>query len=38
MNQVALCDSGGAGDKSTEVVANGSATSMGPNGCNPNPT
>jgi hypothetical protein len=35
MNQVALSASGGAGD---EVVSRGSATSMGPNGWNPNPT
>jgi hypothetical protein len=29
---------GGAGEKLDELVASGSATSMGPNGVNPNPT
>jgi hypothetical protein len=38
MNWVALSASGGAGDESAEVVTRGSATSMGPNGWNPNPT
>jgi hypothetical protein len=38
MNQVALSASSGARDKSVEVVARGSATSMGPNGWNPYPT
>jgi hypothetical protein len=37
MNRVALSASVGAGDESTEVTARGSATSMGPNGWNPNP-
>jgi hypothetical protein len=38
MNRVALSAFGGAADESAEVVARGSATSMGPNGWNPNPT
>jgi hypothetical protein len=38
MNQVALSASVGAGDKSTEVTTRGSATFMGPNCWNPNPT
>jgi hypothetical protein len=38
MNQVDLSASFGVGDDSTEVIARGSATSMGPNGWNPNPT
>jgi hypothetical protein len=38
MNRVALSASGGAGDESVEVFSRGSATSMGPNGWNPNPT
>jgi hypothetical protein len=38
MNWVALSASVGAGDESVEVTARGSATSMGPNGWNPNPT
>jgi hypothetical protein len=38
MNWVALSSSVGAGDESVKVNARGSATSMGPNGWNPNPT
>jgi hypothetical protein len=38
MNQVDLSASFGAGDESVEVTTRGSATSMGPNGWNPNPT
>jgi hypothetical protein len=38
MNRVALLASGGAGDNFFEVVSRGSATSMGPNCWNPNPT
>jgi hypothetical protein len=38
MNQVALSASVGAGDESVKVTTRGSATSMGPNGWNPNPT
>jgi hypothetical protein len=38
MNRVALSTSIGAGEESVEVTARGSATSMGPNGWNPNPT
>jgi hypothetical protein len=38
MNQVALSSSVGAGDESVKVTARGSATSMEPNGWNPNPT
>jgi hypothetical protein len=38
MNWVALSASVGVGDESVEVNARGSATFMGPNGCNPNPT
>jgi hypothetical protein len=38
MNQVAFSSSSGAGDKLAKVVTRGSATSMGPNGWNPNPT
>jgi hypothetical protein len=38
MNRVDSLAYGGAGDDSVEVVARGSATSMGPNGWNPNPT
>jgi hypothetical protein len=38
MNRVTLSTSGGAGDESVELVTRGSATSMGPNGWNPNPT
>jgi hypothetical protein len=38
MNRVAFSASVGAGDESTEVTAMGSATYMGPNGWNPNPT
>jgi hypothetical protein len=37
MNQMALSTSVGAGDESAGVAARGSATSMGPNGWNPNP-
>jgi hypothetical protein len=37
MNWVALSASSGAGDELIEVVAKGSATSMGLNGWNPNP-
>jgi hypothetical protein len=38
MNRVALSPLVGAGDESFNVTARGSATSMGPNGWNPNPT
>jgi hypothetical protein len=38
MNRVALSASVGVGDELVEVTARGSATSMGPNGWNPNPT
>jgi hypothetical protein len=38
MNRVALSTLIGVGDESVEVTARGSATSMGPNGWNPNPT
>jgi hypothetical protein len=38
MNRVALSTSVGGGDESIEVATRGSATSMGPNGWNPNPT
>jgi hypothetical protein len=38
MNWVALLSLVGAGDESVKVTARGSATSMGPNGWNPNPT
>jgi hypothetical protein len=38
MNHVAFLASVGAGDESIEVIARGSATSMGPNGWNPKPT
>jgi hypothetical protein len=38
MKQVDLSASVGSGDESVEVAARGSATSMGPNGWNPNPT
>jgi hypothetical protein len=38
MNQVALSALVGAGEESVEVTARGSATSMGSNGWNPNPT
>jgi hypothetical protein len=38
MNQVALSDLVGEGDESVEVTTRGSATSMEPNGWNPNPT
>jgi hypothetical protein len=38
MNQVDLSASGGSGSDSVKVVTRGSVTSMGPNGCNPNPT
>jgi hypothetical protein len=38
MNRVALSASVGAGDELVKVTARGSATSMGPNGWNPNPT
>jgi hypothetical protein len=38
MNQVALSSSVRVGDESVEVAARGSATSMGPNGWNPNLT
>jgi hypothetical protein len=36
MNRVAVSTSVGAGDESTKMTARGSATSMGPNGWNPN--
>jgi hypothetical protein len=38
MNQMALLALVGAGDESVDVTARGSATSMEPNGWNPNPT
>jgi hypothetical protein len=38
MNRVALSISVGAGDESVKVTARCSATSMGPNSLNPNPT
>jgi hypothetical protein len=38
MNRVAFSTSVGAGYELVEVTARGSATSMGPNGWNPNPT
>jgi hypothetical protein len=38
MNWVDLSASVGAGDELAEVTVRGSATSMGPNGWNPNPT
>jgi hypothetical protein len=38
MNRVDFSTSGGVGDESVEVVARGSATSMGPIGWNINPT
>jgi hypothetical protein len=38
INQVDLSASVGSRDESTEVTARVSATSMGPNGWNPNPT
>jgi hypothetical protein len=38
MNRVAFSASVGAGYESVEVTTRGSATSMGPNGWNPNPT
>jgi hypothetical protein len=38
MNRVALTYYAGEGDDLTKVVARGSATSMGPNGLNPNLT
>jgi hypothetical protein len=38
MNRVALSASVRVGDDSVEVTARGSATSMEPNGWNPNPT
>jgi hypothetical protein len=38
MNQVDSSSSVGAGDESVEVTTRGSATSMGPNGWNRNPT
>jgi hypothetical protein len=38
MNRVALSALVRVGDESVEVTASGSATSMGPNGWNPNPT
>jgi hypothetical protein len=38
MNRVALSTSFGARDESVKVTARGSATSVGPNGWNPNPT
>jgi hypothetical protein len=38
MNWVAFLGSVGGGYESVEVTARGSATSMGPNGWNPNPT
>jgi hypothetical protein len=37
MNWVDFLASVGVGDESVEVTARGSATSMGPNGWNPNP-
>jgi hypothetical protein len=38
MKQLAFSNYSGLGDDSAEVVAKDSATSMGPNGWNPNPT
>jgi hypothetical protein len=38
MNWVDFSTSVGAGDESSEVTIRGGATSMGPNGWNPNPT
>jgi hypothetical protein len=38
MNRVALSALVGTRDESVEVTARGAATSMGPNGWNPNPT
>jgi hypothetical protein len=38
MNRLALSASVGVGDESVKVTTRGSATSMGPNGWNPNPT
>jgi hypothetical protein len=38
MNQVYFSALVGTGDDSIEVTARGIATSMGPNGWNPNPT
>jgi hypothetical protein len=38
MNRAALSSLVGAGYESIELIARGSATSMGPNGWNPNPT
>ena len=38
MNQVSLSVSAGAGDELVEVTARGNATSMRPNGWNPNPS
>jgi hypothetical protein len=38
MNRVALSALVGAGEESVKVTARGSATFMGPNGWNPNPT
>jgi hypothetical protein len=38
MSRVAFSASVGEGDESGEVTTRGSATSMGPNGWNPNPT
>jgi hypothetical protein len=38
MNRVAFSAFGGEGDELVEVFSRGSATSMGPNGWNPNPT
>jgi hypothetical protein len=38
MNQVDLLALVGVGDESVKVTARGSATSMGSNGWNPNPT
>jgi hypothetical protein len=38
MNQVALSASVREGEESMEVTARGCASSMGPNGWNPNPT
>jgi hypothetical protein len=38
MNRVALSSLVGAGDELVEVTARGSATSMEPDGWNPNPT
>jgi hypothetical protein len=38
MNRLVFSTSVGVGDESVEMIARGSATSMGPNGWNPNPT